>query len=170
MRLTSIYAQMLALLLLLGMSCPAPAHDVPPSIAVLDIGRKAIDIELQLQLSELGVALTLPLTSSPSTVIPRYGSMIEQYIQDRLQVHGRDGSAFALHIASLGMRRTSNANWMSNDWLIVHARLQAPQDASTASMQRPESWFGRVTSRPIPARRIRKPKLPCGDLPLRHLW
>src|SRR6266702_6569592 len=131
MRLRSIYAQMLALLLLLGMSCPAPAHDVPPSIAVLDIGRKAIDIELQLQLSELGAALTLPLTSSPSTVIPRYGSMIEQYIHDRLQVHGRDGSAFALHIESLGMRRTSNANWMSNDWLIVRARLQAPEEAST---------------------------------------
>ena len=36
------------MLLVLGavLSCPALAHDVPPSIVMFDIGRAAIDVEL----------------------------------------------------------------------------------------------------------------------------
>jgi len=118
-------------LLLMGASCTVVAHDVPPSVAMLDIGRKAIDVELQLQLSELGAALALPLASIPGTAIPQYGPRIEQYVRDRFQIRSRDGRAYALSIESLGMRRTGSVNWTGNDWLIVHARLQAPEGAST---------------------------------------
>ena len=55
----------LLMLWLVGAGYPVSAHDVPPSIAMLDIGRKTIDAELQLQLSELGTALVLPLASNP---------------------------------------------------------------------------------------------------------
>jgi hypothetical protein len=47
---------------------------------MLDIGRNAIDVELQLQLGEQGAALGLPLASSPSTVITQYGPRIGQYV------------------------------------------------------------------------------------------
>lgn len=130
MRLHKICAGML-LLLLAGLSGPALAHDVPPSMVLLDIGRNAIDVELQLPLSELGAALALPLAASPDTVIAQYRPRIEQYVEERLQMHGRDGRPYALHIESLGMQRTENANWTSNDWLLVHGRLVAPEGAST---------------------------------------
>ena len=121
----------MVMLWLVGAGYPVLAHDVPPSIAMLDIGQKTIDVELQLQLSELGTALVLPLASNPDAVISQYGSRIEQYVQDTLHVHDRAGRSYAVRVESLALRRTNNANWTSNDWLVVHARLQAPQGAST---------------------------------------
>ena len=118
-------------LLLPGVCGTAAAHDVPPSIVMIDIGRSTLDVEAQLQLSELGAALGLPLASSPDKVIAEHGPRIEKYVQDRLQVRSRDGRAYALRSESLQMRHTTNSNWTSNDWLIVHTRLQAPDGAST---------------------------------------
>ena len=118
-------------LLLLGTSAPVAAHDVPPSIVMIDIGRSALDVELQLQLGELGAALALPLAGSPATVIPQYGPRIEQYVRDHLRVRSRDGRDYALRIESLGLRRTNDPAWTSNDWLVVRTRLQAPDGAST---------------------------------------
>ena len=121
------------MLLVLGavLSCPALAHDVPPSIVMFDIGRAAIDVELQLPLSELGSALGLPLARDPGIALSPYGPQIERYVADRLQVRSRDGRPYAMRIGSLSLRATSNANWSSNDWLVVHATLLAPEGAST---------------------------------------
>ena len=117
--------------LLLGVTPIAVAHDVPPSTVMIDIGRRSMDLELQLQLNELGTALQLPLTARPDAVISQYGPQIRQYIQNRLQVHSPDGHAYALRIQSLGLRHTHEANWTNNDWLVVQAQLQAPDQTTT---------------------------------------
>jgi hypothetical protein len=117
--------------LLSCLSGPLAAHDVPPSIVMIDIGRNTLDLEVQLQLSELGAALQLPLASSPDSVLPRFGPRIERYIRDSLQIRTHDGRAYTQSGESLAMRRTNDANWTSNDWLVVHTRLQAPDGAST---------------------------------------
>lgn len=125
--------RVLAIVLVLcwgGLGRPAYAHDVPPSIVMLDIGRDVLDIELQLPLSELGTALGLPLAANPGAVIPHYGFRIEQYIRNTLQVRRPDGRVYERHFDSLGIKATSNANWSSNDWLVVHASLQAPSGTS----------------------------------------
>ena len=67
---------------------------------MLDIGRSAIDVELQLPLSELGAALGLPLTSTPDRVVPQYADRIERYVTERMQVHSADGRPYALRIES----------------------------------------------------------------------
>ena len=102
-------------LILLCASSPVAAHDVPPSIVMIDIGAGTLDIEMQLQLSELGAALALPLASNPSAVIPQYGAQIEHYARERLQVHSRDGRAYTLRDQTLGMRRTNDARWRSEE-------------------------------------------------------
>lgn len=118
-------------LLLLCAAGPSAAHDVPPSIVMIDIGRSTLDVEMQLQLTELGAALALPLASTPDSVIPRLGTQVERYVQDRLQVRAPDGRAYIQRSESLAMRHTNEANWTSNDWLVVHTRLAAPDGAST---------------------------------------
>ncbi|MDB5973042.1 MAG: hypothetical protein JWQ90_5492 [Hydrocarboniphaga sp.] len=130
MRLRAACAAML-LLLCAGVPHPVLAHDVPPSIVMLDIGRNAIDVELQLPVSELGAALLLPLASIPGSVVAQHGPRIERYIGDRLLIRSQDGRSYALHIESLAMKATDNVNWTSNDWLSVQARLQAPAGVST---------------------------------------
>lgn len=118
-------------LCLIGMLHPVWAHDVPPSIVMLDLGRDVVDMELQLPVSELGTALSLPHAAHPDTVVPQYGARIEQYLQETLQLRSSDGRAYVRHIDSLAIRTTDNANWSGNDWLVVHARLQAPGGTST---------------------------------------
>ena len=127
----SVIVTWLIAMLLLAASSIALAHDVPPSMVTIDIGRRVLDLELQLQLNELGTALQLPLTAAPEQVIPQYKDRIEQYIQDRLQVHSPEGRPYTLQIESLDLRHTHEANWTNNDWLVVHAQLHAPGGAST---------------------------------------
>ena len=107
------------------------AHDVPPSIVLLDIGRQAIAVELQLPLSELGAALSLPLARQPLTTVTSDGARIEQYVREHFAIRGRDGQGWTMHIGAMDLKRTSNANWTSNDWLVLHATVEAPAGAST---------------------------------------
>jgi hypothetical protein len=123
-----------ALLALVAMaSSPAQAHDVPPSLVMLDIGRRAIDVDLELPVGDLGAALSLPLADKPDVLLARYGARIEEYVGGRLRASAPDGRPFALRIAALGMKKTNNVNFTSNDWVVVHAALQAPDGDSTES-------------------------------------
>jgi len=121
----------LILVLLASMSRPAAAHDVPPSMVMLDIGRDVIMFELELPLGELGTALGLPSVSATDAVIPRYGERIERYVGDRMQVHTPDGRSFVLRVDKLAMKATGNPNWTSNDWVVVSGRLTPAAGAST---------------------------------------
>lgn len=122
---------LLLVLLFAGMPADVLAHEVPPGIVMLDIGRNAIDVELQLPSSELSSALTLPLASSSGTLVSQHRARIEQYVRDGFQIHARDGRAYRFHIESLGTKATNNANWTSNDWLVVRGKLEAPSGVST---------------------------------------
>jgi hypothetical protein len=122
---------LLLVLLFAGMPGRVLAHEVPPSIVMLDIGRTAIDVELQLPSSELASALTLPLASSAGTLLSQQRARIEQYVRDGFQIHARDGRAYRLLIESLATKATNIANWTSNDWLVVRGKLLAPSGAST---------------------------------------
>jgi hypothetical protein len=109
----------------------AGAHDVPPSVVMLDIGRRAIGVEMQLPLGELGAALSLPLASQPLTTVTDDGPRIEQYVREHFAIRGRNGQGWTMHLGAPELRRTSNANWTSNDWLVLHASVEAPAGAST---------------------------------------
>ena len=73
----------------------------------------------------------LPLASSPATVVAQYGPRIEQYVEDRFQIHSRDGRPYQLHVESLSMKATNDARWTSNNWFVVQGKLQAPSGVST---------------------------------------
>ena len=109
------------------------AHDVPPSLVTLDVGGRVVQAEVQLQLSELGSAMRLPLAGHASSVIADHGADIRRYVRDHIQAHGTDGRAYEVYVDSLRMRRTENPAWNSNDWLVVNARFVAPSGSATES-------------------------------------
>jgi HupE / UreJ protein len=117
--------------LLLTATGAAVAHDVPPSMVTIDIGRRTLNLELQLPLSELGTALQLPLAADPQSAVSQYSPQIQRYIQERLKVHTPDDRPYTLHISSLGLRQTHELNWTSNDWLVVQTQWQAPENVNT---------------------------------------
>jgi hypothetical protein len=118
--------------LLLCASWRAQAHEVPPSAMLLDIGANNLNIELRLPLSELGAALELPLSSAADQVIAQHGAMLRSYLLQHLQVNAADNSAYAISLTSLAMAKTTNPNWVSNDWLVANLQLQAPAGHDTA--------------------------------------
>lgn len=109
----------------------AVAHDVPPSIVTIDIGHRTLNLELQLQLSELGTALQLPLAADPQSAVSQYAPQIHRYIEEQLRVHTPDDRPYTLQINSLSLRQTHELNWTSNDWLVVQTQWQAPENANT---------------------------------------
>ena len=109
----------------------AAAHEVPPSIVTIDIGHRTVNLELQLQLSELGAALQLPLAADPQSAVSRYAPQIHRYVEERLEVHAPDDRPYTLQINSPSLRQTHELNWTSNDWLVVQTQWQAPENANT---------------------------------------
>ena len=130
MRTRPLLILLLAPLLALawGRAC---AHDVPPSVVMLDLGRTAIVAELRLPLGDLGSALGEPLAASPSTVVPRHGTRIAAYVAQWFHASTTDGRPYAMHVDAVSTETTSNVNWTSNDWVVVRVRLTAPDGART---------------------------------------
>ena len=121
----------LALLCTVDFARPACAHEVPPSVVMLDIGGEHIDVELQLPLSELGSALDLPVASDARSIVANQGERISAYLRSGLALRSSDGRPFSMYLDPLTTQRTSNVNWTSNDWIVAHARFDAPAHAST---------------------------------------
>jgi len=111
-----------------GRAC---AHDVPPSIVMLDLGRTAISAELQLPMGDLGAALGQPLAANASTVVPRHGPRIAAYVGQWLRASAPDGRPYALHVDTVATETTANVNWTSNDWVVVRVSLTPPAGAGT---------------------------------------
>jgi hypothetical protein len=116
---------------LVAASGPIQAHDVPASVAMIDIGRATLDVELQIPLSELGAALSLPLADNPSSAVGQYETQIGAYLREHLRLSSPGGTSFALQSQSLTLRHTDNANWSSNDWLVTRSRFEVPPQASS---------------------------------------
>ena len=109
----------------------ASAHDVPPGVVMLDIGRTTIAAELQLPLGDLGAALRLPLASQPLSAVWGDSARIERYVREHFSIRGPDGRAWTMRLGAPELKKTANANWTSNDWLVLHASFEAPAGAST---------------------------------------
>ncbi len=111
------------------------AHDVPSSALLLDIGSKSIRVELQLPLSELGTALSQPLTEHPQQVLAQHETMLREYLLGHLRISTTAGDdpqlPYQLAQQSLSLTKTDNSNWVSNDWLVAQFQFTAPAGHST---------------------------------------
>lgn len=113
------------------LSLHANAHEVPPSTMLLDIGANSIHVELHLPLSELGSALSRPLTEHPEQVVAQHAAMLRNYLLEHLHVSTPAADKvpalpYAIALQSLSLTKTSNSNWTSNDWLVAQFQVTAP--------------------------------------------
>ncbi|HEY2402114.1 MAG TPA: HupE/UreJ family protein [Steroidobacteraceae bacterium] len=110
-------------LVLLVFAATAAAHDVPPSVVQFDIGRDVVDVELQLPLKELSVALGRDSTLA--------SGLVEGYVLNHLHLKSPTGVQFATAVESWSLSHTDNRNWVSNDWLVMRLRARPPAGADT---------------------------------------
>lgn len=123
--------RLLWILAALLMAGSAVAHDVPQSTVQLDIGLRAVEAEVLLPLSELATALQLPLTASPATALSTFAPTLREYVQQHARLTTPAGTPFPARIESIGSWRSSNPNYLSNDWLLVKLRYIVPPEADT---------------------------------------
>lgn len=105
----------------------ARAHDVPPSAVLLDVGAHVVNAELQLPLSELGLALSQDFVSHPTEVIPQFDRTISAYLTEHIHAQANTNEAYAIRLNSMHIQHMQD-----KDWLIATLTMQAPQKATTA--------------------------------------
>ncbi len=116
----------LAMLCMTTVVAPVQAHEIPPSFATLDIGASAVEVELQLPVSELAPALDLAPNTDVRTLIAQQGERIGQYAKATLAVYTAEGVSLPITLGPLAPRYTSNIDWENNQWITLHARFEAP--------------------------------------------
>jgi hypothetical protein len=116
--------------LLLAVSMPTHAHDVPASTVLLDIGSRSIGVEMQLPVSELGAALQLPLTTDPAAAVAVHARQLAAYVEHHVRITTPDGTAYRAGGAALEYRRIRDG-----DWVVAHMDLWAPDGAPTTKIR-----------------------------------
>ncbi len=80
---------------------PAAAHEPGTSAVLLTADESLVEAELQLPLDRLEIAVDLPLTEQPDTVVSTYGDTLATYIGDHMAVTGDDGTDWAVRLGQL---------------------------------------------------------------------
>lgn len=103
----------------------AAAHPARTSAVLLDIGARSIEVELQLPLDQLGLALDRKLNTSPPPSVADLGPDIGGYIAAHFAATARDGRPFDLTINTLSVAPVDGDNN-----LVVRASLRPPDGAT----------------------------------------
>ena len=106
--------QLFGLLLFLTFTSGALAHPMPSSVLLLDVHEQTVGAELQIPLSELGLALKEDLMGEPDTVLASYGAQLRDYLKQHIQPVTSEGQAWTVQVDNLTVK-TVNARTLATD-------------------------------------------------------
>ncbi|MFB1484592.1 HupE/UreJ family protein [Corallococcus sp. RDP092CA] len=109
--------------LLAGVS--AHAHLVKNTAVLLDVGERAVQVELQLPLDQLALALTKSFSAVPADVVRERAHALPAYLREHFGATAPDGRPFELEVGEVGVQRVDDG-----DCLVAHVALRAPPGAS----------------------------------------
>ncbi|HSD89131.1 MAG TPA: HupE/UreJ family protein, partial [Kofleriaceae bacterium] len=108
--------------ILVALSGPAMAHDVRGEVLFLDIGERAIDIEIQIPILQLELARGIRFGTNPKSAVAADQIALVSYAENFVGAKARDGRAFAMRAT-----RVAVENVAGHDVVVVRARLDAPE-------------------------------------------
>lgn len=109
--------------LLAGVS--AHAHLVKNTAVLLDVGEREVQVELQLPLDQLALALTKSFSAVPADVVRERSHALPAYLREHFGATAPDGRPFELEVGEVGVQRVDDG-----DCLVAHVALRAPPGAS----------------------------------------
>ena len=109
--------------LLAGVS--AHAHLVKNTAVLLDVGEREVQVELQLPLDQLALALTKSFSAVPADVVRERAHALPAYLREHFGATARDGRPFEMEVGEVGVQRVDDG-----DCLVAHVALRAPPGAS----------------------------------------
>ena len=111
-------------LLLAGLA--VRAHEVRTTSVLLDIGERAVEVELQVPVDQLALALTQSFRAVPAEVMRERAAELPAYVQAHLGASTPDGRPFSVEVGALGVERVDDG-----DCLVAHVTLRPPAGASS---------------------------------------
>lgn len=115
-----------AALVALLTSWSAEAHPPRTTALFLDLGERQVELELQIPLDQLGLALEQPLAEHPTTLVADQGPALRAYVASHLGATAPDGRLFAVEVGAMEVASIDAA-----DALVVHLSLRPPEGASS---------------------------------------
>ena len=116
---------------LICMSGLALAHPMPSSILLLDIHEGTVQAELQIPLTELGLALKENLLGDSETILNTYGTQLESYLIEHSQALTPEGKPWSVTVDSLSVKEAEQTATGPYQELVAHLTFTPPVGAST---------------------------------------
>ena len=127
--MTRLLGVLLALIMLL-IPASAPAHLMPNSVVSLDFGRRSVDVEILMPVSELAYGSGHPLTLTTATGAEPEAGFLNAYVARHLSVTTPDGRRWTQAITGLAVEADS---W--NTDVRVTVRATPPPGASARALR-----------------------------------
>ena len=127
-RLTLLLTFLLFVALISG---TASAHPMPSSVLILEVYEHMVGAELQVPLSELGLALKEDLMGNPDAVLAKYGTQLETYLAEHIQPVTADGQPWTVQVDNLSVKGAEQTATGPYQELTAHLNLTPPAGAST---------------------------------------
>lgn len=100
---------------------PARAHEVRGEVLLLDIGERAIDLELQVPILQLEIALRTSFGHAPAVGVANQQDDLRRYAGASLGATAIDGRPFTVDVHAISVERIGDGAV-----IVVRARLHAP--------------------------------------------
>ena len=104
---------------------------MPSSVLLLDVHDHTLQAELQVPLSELGLALKEDLLGDPDAVLARYGAGLETYLTQHVQPLTPNGQPWTVRVDDLNIQGAEQTATGSYQELTAHLTLTPPLGSST---------------------------------------
>ena len=119
------------LLFLTLLSGTALAHPMPSSVLLLDVHERTVGAELQVPLSELGLALKEDLLGDPDAVLSTYGTQLETYLIEHIQPVTDKGEPWTVQVDNLTIQGAEQTATGPYQELVAHLTFTPPAGATT---------------------------------------
>ena len=104
---------------------------MPNSVLLLDVHEETVQAELQIPLSELGLALKEDLSDDPDAVLAGYGAGLEAYLAEHIRPLTADGEPWAVQVDSMSVNEAEQTATGPYQELTARLTLTPPAGAST---------------------------------------
>jgi hypothetical protein len=107
------------------------AHPMPNSVLLLDVHEQTVEAEVQIPLSELGLAIKENLLAEPD-VLARYGTELESYIAEHVKPVSNN-EPWTMQVDNLSVKAAEQTATGPYQELVANLTLTPPVGASTST-------------------------------------
>ena len=118
-------------LVLMFLSGPVFAHPMANSIVLLEVHESTVQAEVQIPLSELGLAIKENLLGDPNAVVSTYGARLESYLTEHIQPLTPEGESWTVAVDGLSVKEAEQTATGPYQELVARLTFTPPDGAST---------------------------------------